>query len=78
MTSQGLARCGNGLAFPTKNASRNHRGILRRVVDAIVLSRQRRADREVARFLGIPEGSFNDQIERRIMRHITRNSRFRP
>ena len=80
MTCQDLIRHGS-VAFPSSATTRNRRGILRCIVDAITLSRQRRADREVAevaRFLGIPEGSFNDEIERRIMQHITRNSSFRP
>ena len=57
------------------------RGLLRRVVDAIERSRQRAAEREIARVLGGhlgPDGRLTDEIERRLFQHLTGNRGFRP
>ena len=59
------------------------RGLLRRVVDAIERSRQRAADREIARVArdlgyGNPGGRLTDEIERRLFEHLTGNRGFRP
>jgi Holliday junction resolvasome RuvABC ATP-dependent DNA helicase subunit len=57
------------------------RGLLRRVVDAIALSRQRAADRDIARVLGVslgPDGRLTDEIERRLFQHLTGSRGFRP
>jgi hypothetical protein len=58
------------------------RGILRRVVEAIRLWRERQAEREIARFLGGRGGEYgghlSDESERRLFEHLTRNSSFRP
>ena len=57
------------------------RGLLRRVVDAIALSRQRAAERDVARVLGVslgPDGRLTDEIERRLFEHLTGDRGFRP
>lgn len=77
MTFQDIDRCGS-VASPTSDASNIRRGMLGRIIDAIVLSGQCRADSEVARYFGIPGGRFNDEVEHSIMRHITRNLSFRP
>ncbi len=57
------------------------RGLLRRVVDAIERSRQRAAERDIARVLGVslgPDSRLTDEIERRLFQHLTGNRRFRP
>jgi hypothetical protein len=57
------------------------RGLLRRVVDAIALSRQRAAERDIARVLGVslgPDGRLTDEIERRLFQHLTGSRGFRP
>jgi hypothetical protein len=57
------------------------RGLLRRVVDAIERSRQRAAERDIARFLGgrlAPDGRLTDEIERRLFEHLNGDRGFRP
>jgi hypothetical protein len=57
------------------------RGLLRLVVDAIERSRQRAADRDVARVLGGhlgPDDRFTDEMERRLLQHLTGDRGFRP
>ena len=56
------------------------RGLLRRVVDAIALSRQRAVERDTARVLGLsyPGGRLTDEIERRLFEHLTDHRGFRP
>ena len=59
------------------------RGLLRRVIDAIVRSRQRAADREIARVardlgLGNPGDRLTDEIERRLFEHLNGDRGFRP
>ena len=52
------------------------RGILRRIYDSIILSRQRRAERDIAGFLGVTDGCLTDEIERRMNEHLMRNHGF--
>ena len=47
----------------------------RRFGDALIESQQRRADREIARFLASHGGLMTDEMEREIMRRVTRNDR---
>jgi hypothetical protein len=59
------------------------RGLLRRVVDAIERSRQRAAERDIARVardlgLGNPGDRLTDEIERRLFEHLTGDRGFRP
>jgi hypothetical protein len=57
------------------------RGLLRRAVDAIERSRQRAAERDIARFLGGrlgPDGRLTDEIERRLFEYLNGNRGFRP
>jgi Holliday junction resolvasome RuvABC ATP-dependent DNA helicase subunit len=57
------------------------RGLLRRVVDNIERSRQRAADRDIARVLGVnlgQDGRLTDEIERRLFEHLTGDRGFRP
>ena len=57
------------------------RGLLRRIVDAIERSRQRAAERDIARFLGGclgPDGRLTDEMERRLFEHLNGDRGFRP
>jgi hypothetical protein len=58
------------------------RGFLRRIVDAIALSHQRAAERDIARFcsgrLGDPGGRLTDEFERRLFEHLADNHGLRP
>jgi hypothetical protein len=60
------------------------RGLLCRVLDAIERSversRQRAADREIARVLGGlgPDDRLTDEMERRLLQHLTGDRGFRP
>jgi len=49
-------------------SSRSWRNVLRRRLDAIMTARQRRADREIARYLAI--AGFSDATEREIERRF--------
>ena len=42
---------------------------------ALIESQQRRADREIARFLASHGGLLTDEMEREIMRRVTRSDR---
>jgi hypothetical protein len=46
-------------------------GALHRMGNAIFDSRQRQADREIARFLAGSGGRLTDDVERRMMRHLS-------
>ena len=45
-------------------------GLLRRIVRAMVESRQRQTDREIARFLSRSGGRLTDDMERRLTQHL--------
>jgi hypothetical protein len=47
----------------------------RRLFDAIVASQQRRAEREVARYLATRGDLLNDETEREIMRRLAGDTR---
>ena len=59
-------------------ASNQRHSILGRIFDAIMCSRQRTADRELARFLERSGGHITDEIERRMTEHLMRNTNFWP
>ena len=64
---------------PRGESVRVRRGLLRRILDAIERSRQRAADREIARVLGIgPDDRLTDEMERRLLQHLTGDRGFRP
>jgi hypothetical protein len=65
---------------PGVESARPRRGLLRRVLDAIERSRQRAADREIARVLGGlgPDDRLTDEMERRLLQHLTGNRGFGP
>src|SRR5262249_3498616 len=49
-------------------------GILRRIFDAFMLSRQRQVERDIERLLGRSGGRLTDEMERRISEYLIRNS----
>jgi hypothetical protein len=51
------------------------KSLWRRVFDRMIESQQRRADREIARFVASHGGLFTDDMERQIMRRLTQNDR---
>lgn len=57
---------GRGVAPATPRA-----GVLRRILDALVESHQRQADKEMARFIAGSGGRLTDDIERRMMGRLT-------
>ena len=52
--------------FIAESPARTHPGFLRRFFDALMMSRQRQADREIARYLR--NSKFTDEAEREIER----------
>jgi Holliday junction resolvasome RuvABC ATP-dependent DNA helicase subunit len=65
---------------PRGEPARAQRGLLRRVLDAIERSRQRAANREIARIVGGlgPDDRLTDEMERRVLQHLTGDRGFRP
>jgi hypothetical protein len=55
---------------PTRAPASNSRGLLRRFFDAMMASRRRQVDREIARFIHDNGGKFTDNIEREIERRF--------
>ena len=51
-----------------------HKSVWRRFFDAIVEGQQRRADREIARFLETHGGLLTDDMERQIMANLSRRT----
>jgi hypothetical protein len=49
--------------------------IWRRMFDALIESQQRRAEREIARYLASHGGLINDDMEREMMRRLIGNGR---
>ena len=65
---------------PRGESAPGRRGLLRRAVDAIERSRQRAANREIARIVGGlgPDDRLTDEMERRVLQHLTGDRGFRP
>ena len=55
---------------PTHAVASNGRGLLLRFFDAMMASRQRQVDREIARFIHDNGGKFTDNTEREIERRF--------
>ena len=53
------------------NAVTNKAGILRRIFDAIIESRQKQADRDIARFLARSGGRLTDDMEREMTQRLS-------
>ena len=51
------------------------KSLWRRVFDTLIESQQRRADREIARFIASHGGLFTDDMERQVMRRLTQSDR---
>ncbi len=69
------------LTHPRGEPAPARRSLLRRFVDAIERSRQRAAERNIARALGVslgPDDRLTDEIERRLFEDLTADRRFRP
>jgi hypothetical protein len=72
-----LAAPGN----PTRtraNAAEREPGFLRRVFNAVMRSRARRADEDIARRLHHSDWRLTDEMEREMMRQLTRSWNLRP
>jgi len=57
-------------ASPGRNAIAKKPSVLRRIFDAIMESRQKRADREIALRLGRSGGRITDEFEREMMQSL--------
>jgi hypothetical protein len=51
-----------------------HPGVLRRMADALIQWRQRKADREVAAYIQRSGGRLTDSVEREMMERVTRSA----
>ena len=61
-----------GQPRPEVEAASKKRGILRRMFDAFMESRQREAERQIARFLaGRSDGALTDALEREIAQRLS-------
>lgn len=56
-------------------AKAQRKPLWRRIVDAFIESQQRRADREIARFLASHGGLMTDEMEREIMSRVVGKGR---
>ncbi len=65
-----FAPCFHDKAHPKRDAVAKKTGVLRRIIDAVLESRQRQADREIARFIARSGGRLTDDLERRLMQHL--------
>ncbi|MEN3385773.1 MAG: hypothetical protein V7608_5817 [Hyphomicrobiales bacterium] len=65
-----LSRYAGHSGAPERDAVRKG-GLLRRVFDAAFESRQRQADKVIARFIANAGGRLTDDIERRMMARLT-------
>ena len=54
----------------TQYAARPQRSLIGRLLDAVMVARQREAEREVARYLASTGGKFTDEAEREIERRF--------
>lgn len=59
-----------------QKAKRGKRGPLRRLLDAIEQANMRKAEREIARYLGGPGARFTDEAEREIERRFLSNPKW--
>jgi hypothetical protein len=56
----------NPPADGARRVTRRRPGLLRRIYDAVLVSRERQAEREIAAYLESTGGRFTDSIERRL------------
>jgi hypothetical protein len=64
-----LALSLRGFALP-QSPARKGPGLFALLFDAIAASRQRQADREIARYMAVRGGKFTDEMEREIERRF--------
>jgi hypothetical protein len=69
-----LTHTGHDVAFEAAEAKPARLPLLTRLYNAIVESQQRRAEREIARFLAT-RGPMTDEVEREIMRRLSGGAR---
>jgi len=73
-----IARPAGHRGLAGRNAVERLLGLLRRVFDAVMRSRQRHVNEDIARYLEQSGGRLTDEIEREMMQQLTRNWNFRP
>ena len=73
MTYAPLALALQDLAIPQSDV-RKGKGLLARVFDALIVARQRDAEREIARYVAGSGGKFTDETEREIERRFLSQS----
>jgi hypothetical protein len=61
----------SGFAPAASDTASTRKPLWRRALDAVVHARQRRAEREVARYLANHGGLLTDDMERQIMHRLT-------
>ncbi len=59
--------------FAVPQSTTRHRGLMRRILDALMAARMRQAEREIADFLQAGGGRFTDETEREIERRFLSN-----
>jgi hypothetical protein len=64
----------HGEAAPAASAA-SSKSFWQRAYEAIIVSRQRRAERDIAAFLGRTGGTLSDETEREIMRRLSGQNR---
>jgi hypothetical protein len=73
MTYAPLALALQDLAIPQSDV-RKGKGFFARVFDALIVARQRDAEREIARYIAGSGGKFTDETEREIERRFLSQS----
>jgi hypothetical protein len=51
-----------------------HHGVLRRIADALIQWRQRKADRDIAAYIQRSGGHITDSVERELMERVSRSA----
>jgi hypothetical protein len=70
----GVSASDEGASTATAETAQTKVGILRRIYDATMMSRQRQLDRQIARFIAGSGGKFTDDLEREITRRVLTSS----
>jgi hypothetical protein len=68
----------NSMDATAPSAKRRRRSLLHWIFDAIMEAQWRATEREIQRLIGSSVGPLSDEMERRIDRHLMRNSSFLP
>lgn len=59
---------------PAAREAGRHPGVLRRMADALMQWRQRKADREIAAYIERSGGHLTDSVERELMERVSRSA----